>query len=196
MTLRSGRTFALSALLLAVACTPARIEAPEPPPPDARAEVDQLLDLAGIESIVSGRAGSFTRQVAFLAGDLTDAELETLVPVVNAAFAPDRLRDDVSQFLLSEDSGGRLATVLEGYENGASGELLRLARAHEPSQTLSEFTNGLMTERPDPSRLGSVVALAEAKVRATSSCSWTRPSRKRLTWCGTSSAPTRQPSRR
>lgn len=123
-----------------------------------RSAVERLLDRSGIESILSGRPGLFTRQVALMAGDLTDPELERLVPAVQAAFAPEPMRRDVAAFLTREAPGdGTVEEVLAWQERGAQAELQRISDAYEPPLTLSEYARSLVSTPPEPARLDLMV---------------------------------------
>ena len=110
-----------------------------------RPAVERLLAHSGIESIVGDRAGGFTRQVAYMAGDLTDDELERLVPAVQSAFAPELLARDVVDVLVREAPGeGTVARLLEWQERGANAELERIAESYEPPLDLSEYALSLI----------------------------------------------------
>jgi len=126
--------------------------------------VERLLSHAEVEAIVSDRAATFTRQVALLAGDLTDAELERLVPAVRAAFDPDLLRADIVSFIESEVSDDAIVgEILSSVEEGASAELTRIADAHEPTLTLLEYARSLLDDPPEDRRVRAVVAWVEAQ---------------------------------
>ena len=107
--------------------------------------VERLLDLSEVESIVVARGPSFTRQVAVMAGDLTDPELERLVRAVTDAFAPDRLRDDIAASVASQASV-MAREVLTWMEGGANAELAAIADAHDPPLTMEEFAARLDPE--------------------------------------------------
>lgn len=133
-------------------------------PTSTRSAVDRLLEYSAIESIVSDRAGPFTRQVAYMAGDLTDPELERLVPAVRAAFAPDLMRRDVAELLAREAPGdGTVEEVLRWQEAGANAELRRVADTYEPPLTLSEYTRSLVEAPPDEERLRLIARWAQAQ---------------------------------
>jgi hypothetical protein len=107
--------------------------------------VERLLDLSEVESIVVARGPAFTRQVAVMAGDLTDPELERLVPAVTDAFAPDRLRDDIAASVASQASV-MAHEVLTWMEGGANAELAAIADAYDPPLTMEEFAARLDPE--------------------------------------------------
>lgn len=125
--------------------------------------VEALLDLSQVESIVGGRAPAFTRQVALLAGDLTDAELGRLVPAVTAAFAPELLRADIASFLAEEAPAGTIDTLLAWHRDGATAELLRLSRSYTPPRTLDEYARALTTDPPPEERVRGMVEWVEAQ---------------------------------
>jgi hypothetical protein len=126
-------------------------------------EVERLLDLAGIESILAPRVRAFTRRVALLAGDLTDTELERLVPAVQAAFAPSSLRDAVASFMAGEADEGSVATVLAWQADGANAEARRIATAYQPPLTLEAYTRSLMKDPPREGRIRVMLEWAESQ---------------------------------
>lgn len=131
---------------------------------DTRAAVERLLTHSRVESIVSNRAGPFTRRVALMADDLTDPELGRLVPAVRSAFAPDSLRRDVVRHLMAEAPGdGTVQEVLGWHETGANAELQRLADAYEPPLSLSEYARSLATTPPDRERAELMVSWARTQ---------------------------------
>jgi len=161
------------ALLLAATVAACGGTAPPPAPPapsgsvqtapaDARgALVERLLDFSKVDNVVGARAPEMTRRVAYLAEDLTDQELERLVPAVQDAFAPDRLRADVASFLRSEADEGRIEGILAWMEDGANAELTRLTDGYEPSTSLDEFVRGLQDDPPTQQRILVVARWAE-----------------------------------
>ena len=135
---------------------------------DLGASVEQLLDRSRIESIVSGRAGPFTRRVALLAEDLTDPELELLVPAVRSAFAADRLRRDVADHLEREAPGAATVREIVAWnDSGPVAEMRRIAEAHEPSLSLREYARSLPERPPDRERAVLVVRWVEARQTGT-----------------------------
>lgn len=138
------------------------------PGPDPRqSTVERLLSHSRIESIVSNRAGPFTRRVALMAGDLTDPELERLVPAVRSAFAPDSLRRDVARHLTAEAPGdGTVERILGWHESGAIAELHRQAEAYEPPLSLLDYARSLATTPPDEERVELTVAWTRAQQAA------------------------------
>ncbi len=171
----AARTTVFPALVLVTACTggagPARGGgAPTGPPAGAAASsgasarpVDRLLTATGIESVLDARADVFTRQVALLAADLTDAELERLVPAVRTAFAPDLLRDDVATFMEGEAAPGRIEEVLAWLEDGSSASARRLIDAYEPPLSLEEWLTEYTVEPPSPARIRMVARWTDAR---------------------------------
>ena len=128
------------------------------------ASIDQLLDRSGIESIVSGRAGPFTRRVALLVEDLTDPELERLVPAVRPAFAADRLRQDVATRLEREAPGpATVRDILAWNDSGPVAEMRRIADAHEPSLSLLEYARSLPENPPDRERAELIARWVQAQ---------------------------------
>lgn len=126
--------------------------------------VERLVDHSAIETILSARAGAFSRQVALLAEDLTDAELERLVPAVQESFAPERLRADVVSFIQSEAPDAETVDeVLRFVEQGASAEMQRIADGYEPPLDLQEYTRSLLASPPDRDRVDLVVEWTETQ---------------------------------
>jgi hypothetical protein len=148
---RHARRIGPFAVLLAAGCssggtsTPPAQTSPEPPVDETRATVERLLDLSEVESIVVARGPAFTRQVAVMAGDLTDPELERLVPAVTDAFAPDRLRDDIAASVASE-APVMADEVLTWMEGGANAELAAIVDSYDPPLTMEEFAARLDPE--------------------------------------------------
>ena len=160
-----ARQWVLSvALLTALAgCGTPGTPTGSPPSPDlgSVSAVDQLLDRSGLESIISARAGAFTRQVALLAGDLNDEELERLVPAVQSAFASESLRETASSFIESEaPNDGTVSEVLGWIAGGANAEVRRVVDAYEPPFTLQEYTQSLTTSPPEGDRIRLVAEWA------------------------------------
>jgi hypothetical protein len=157
---------ALVALCALAACGAPTIPAAGPTPPSATAPtgVERLLERSGIESIVSDRARAFTRQVALFAGDLTDPELERLVPAVQQAFAAEALRADVVAFIESEvPDEATVAEVLRFEEAGANARVRQIVDAHEPTLSLPEYARSLLTSPPAQQRVDIVVEWAETQ---------------------------------
>lgn len=156
---------AFLALTAIAACAPtAPAVAPAPP---ERSPVERVLTQSGIESIVSGRGRAFTRQVALMAADLTDEELERLVPAVGAAFEPELLRSEVASFLERASNAGELHELLVWVEGGAAAELERVRGSHEPVLTLEEYARSLMTDPPSERRVRLVAEWADVQEAAT-----------------------------
>lgn len=161
----------LPALLFLVACggsagtvgAPAAA-APDVGPSTAPEPIERLLEHSRIETIVAGRAGAFTRQVALLAEDLTDPELERLVPAVQEAFAPDRLRADARSFVASEATDEEtVAEVLRMLESGANADMRRIVDAYESPLELQEYMRSLLATPPDRDRVDVVVEWTETQ---------------------------------
>ncbi len=138
----------------------------QPPDPETgvRSEIDRLLAHSALESIVSGRAGAFTRQVALLAGDLSDAELERLVTAVRGAFAPEALRESVASFLMEEAPNPETVSQVLGWiDEGANAEVQRVVGDYDPPLTLQEYAQSLVDTPPDANRIRLVVEWAQAR---------------------------------
>ena len=105
----------------------------------------------------------FTRQVAVLAGDLTDAELERLVDAVSSGFAPELLRRDIATFVDSEAPAGRVEEVVEWLEGGASAEVRRIVDAYEPPVPLEEWLTEYTTDPPSAVRVRLVARWTDAR---------------------------------
>jgi hypothetical protein len=153
----------LLTLLSGVACASG-----DPPPVAAGGAVDRsvaerILVASRVEQITDARARAFTRQVALLAADLTDAELERLVPAVREGFDPALLRADIAAFLEAEAPPGRLDEVLAWLESGASAEARRIVDAYEPPQTLQEWLGETTAEPPSPVRVRLVARWTDAR---------------------------------
>jgi len=133
-----------------------------PATPEARL-ADRVLTASGIESVIDARARAFTRQVALLAGDLTDDELERLVPAVQTAFAPDLLRGDIASLLEDEAPPGRLQEVLDWLEEGSSAEARRIVEAYEPPLSLEEWLTEYTVDPPSVVRIRLVARWTEAR---------------------------------
>lgn len=131
--------------------------------PASSPDVERLLDHSRIESIVNARGPAFTRQVALLAGDLSDAELERLVPAVSTGFASDLMRRDVARFLESEDPAGYVGEVLTWHEGGATAELIRLSDVYEPPLSVEAYAQTLASDPPDQERVRLIADWAESQ---------------------------------
>lgn len=158
------RYITLLAVLAGCGAPPVRTVSQSLSEPTPGSTVDRLLDHSGLASIIPARAGTFTRRVALLAEDLTDPELERLVPAVQGAFAPERLRDDVASFVESEDpNDGTLSEVLDWTTGGANAEVRRIGDAYEPALTIEEYTRSLMSSPPDEGRIRLMAEWAESQ---------------------------------
>lgn len=137
---------------------------PVAPAGSVASRVDRLLEHARVSSIVDARAGAFSRQVAYLAGDLTDDELERLVPAVQEAFAPAALRSDIAAYMeANAPDDGSLDTILAALDGGASAELAAIRDAHEPSGSLEDYVRASMDNPPEEERVELVAGWAEAQ---------------------------------
>jgi hypothetical protein len=125
--------------------------------------VERLLEASEISSVVDQRARVFTRQVAVLVADLSDEELERLVPAVQAGFAPELLRRDVAAFMEAEAEEGRIEEVLVWIENGASADARRLVAAYEPPLALQEWLEEYTDEPPTRERVRLIARWTEAR---------------------------------
>ena len=143
---------------------PAGAEVPRAPAgQEAQGSVDRLLARSAIESIVANRAGDFTRRVAIMAADLTDAELERLVAAVRAGFAPGLLRQDVAGHIAAYAPEDALEEVLRWTENGAKAELDRVTESYEPPLTLEEYAESLRSSPPTDGRVRLVARWADVQ---------------------------------
>lgn len=150
-------------LLLHGCATAASERAPEAATDRVSSLVDRLLEHSAVESIVSARSSTFTRRVALMAGDLTDDELERLVPAVRAAFAPELLREDIATHIAGGDSAGFIEDVVVWLEGGATAELARLSDAYEPPLTLEEFVSAFLEDPPPRARVDLMSDWAEVQ---------------------------------
>jgi hypothetical protein len=156
---------AVVALCALTACGAPTIPAAGPTPSaTAQTSVQRLVERSRIESIVSDRAPAFTRQVALVAGDLTDPELERLVPAVQQAFAAEALRADVIAFIASEaPDEATVAEVLRFEDTGANARMREIVDAHEPPLSLPDYARSLLTSPPAEERVEIVVEWAETQ---------------------------------
>lgn len=127
------------------------------------APVERLLAASKIESVLVGRAPEMTRRVAFMAGDLTDPELERLVPAVQSGFAPDRMRADVADALRADAAVGQIERVVDRLETGASAEMARRMEGYVPEGTLEAFARALVDDPPPDERLAAAVRWTETQ---------------------------------
>lgn len=167
-----GRLLGLSVVLGAAACGGASHTGQATLPdasvdPAASAPIDRLLDHFHIESILAPRARAFTRQVALIAGDLSDAELERLVPAVRTGFDASRMRNDVSRFVLSEAPDGYVDEVAEWVTAGASADVDRQASAYDPPVSLGEWLDTYTTEPPSETRIQLISRWSSARQEGT-----------------------------
>ncbi len=130
---------------------------------EERGAVERLLDASDVDAVLGARARSFTRQVALLAGDLTDAELERLVPAVREGFDARLLREDVAAFLEGEAPPGRIEEVLEWLEGGRSAEAHAIVDAYAPPLELREWLAEHTTDPPSAIRIRQVARWTEAR---------------------------------
>lgn len=130
---------------------------------EVRAYVDRILSLLEVEQLLAPRARAFSRQVAILVGDPTDAELERLVSVAFDAFAYDSLYADVAARMVEEGSPEMARGALEWLEAGATAAVRRIGEDYDPPQTLEEYATELTDEPPSEARIQLVSAWAEAR---------------------------------
>ncbi len=155
--------FAL-ALTATISCgSPAPSAGPEASTVLVSATAERLLVLSEVESLIAGRAAAFSRQVALTATDLTDPELERLVPAVQREFAADLLRQDIVGSLVTQDSAGHMAEVVGWLERGASAEVRAIAEAYSPPAPLDSWLETYTTEPPDADRIRTVGRWIEAR---------------------------------
>jgi hypothetical protein len=153
----------LCSLLLLHGCATASERAPQATGDRVSSLVDRLLEHSAVESIVSARSSTFTRRVALMAEDLTDDELERLVPAVRAAFAPELLREDIATHVVGSGSAGFIEDVVVWLETGATAELARLTDAYEPPLTLEEFVSAFLEDPPPRTRVDLMIDWAEVQ---------------------------------
>lgn len=171
MSIQSTRLRLLATAVVLTGCGGSSSSTPPPPPPSTQERdgsdrlglVERLLERSGVQSIVSGRAPAFTRQVAIMAGDLTDEELERLVQAARVGFAPERLRADIAGFLADDAPEGHIEEVLAWRETGATAELGRITESYEPPLTLDQFTDSLPGSPPPQERVRLVAEWAEVQ---------------------------------
>jgi hypothetical protein len=129
-------------------------------PPSA---VERLLEASEVSSVLDQRARVFTRQVAVLTADLSDQELERLVPAVQAGFAPELLRRDVAEFIEAEAEEGRIEEVLSWMEGGASAEARRIVSEYDPPLSLQDWLNEYTDEPPSRQRVRLIARWTDAR---------------------------------
>lgn len=129
----------------------------------AASPAERLLEASEISNVIDQRGRVFTRQVAMLASDLSDEELERLVLAVQAGFAPELLRRDVAEFMVAEAPEGRLEEVLEWMEGGGSAEARRILAGYEPPLSLQDWLTEYTDEPPTPERVRLVARWTEAR---------------------------------
>jgi hypothetical protein len=141
------------------------LPAPEPPPEGEAlsANLHRLLELSELEGVLGARARAFTRQVAIMIGDPSDAELEDLVDAVYSAFDYGSLRADVHDELLAEATLEATTRVLEWMEGGATAAVRRIGEEYEPEQSLQEYAAEMTDEPPSEARIQLVSAWGEAR---------------------------------
>ena len=125
--------------------------------------VDQLLAISDVASIIDARARVFSRQVALLIGDLSDPELERLVPAVQRGFDPGLLHRDIAAFMEAEAPLGRMEEVVTWLGEGASGEARRIIDAYEPPLSLEQWLGEYTTEPPSPVRVRLIARWTDAR---------------------------------
>ncbi len=135
--------------------------APAPPAPPTPAE--RLLEASEVGALVDARASAFTRQVALMTREITDDELERLVPAVRSGFAPELLRRDIAAFLEREAPPGRIDEVLSWLEGGASAEVSRIVDGYEPELSLEEWLGEYTTTPPSEERVRRVARWSDAR---------------------------------
>ncbi len=138
--------------------------APAPTTPVAPSTpAERLLEASDVGSIVDQRARVFTRQVAVLTADLSDEELERLVPAVQAGFAPELLRQHIAAFLEAEAQEGRIEEVLAWMEGGANADARRIVDAYEPPLSLQDWLTEYTDEPPSEERVRLVARWTDAR---------------------------------
>lgn len=138
---------------------------PEPPPEGqaVSANVDRLLELSDLEGVLGARARAFTRQVAIMIGDPSDAELEALVDAVYTAFDYEALRAEVRERLVADATLDATTRALQWMEGGATAAVRRIGEEYEPEQTLQEYAAEMTDEPPSEARIHLISAWAEAR---------------------------------
>ncbi len=138
---------------------------PEPPPEGQAlsANVDRLLELSDLEGVLGARARAFTRQVAIMIGDPSDAELEELVDAVYSAFDYEGLRAEVRDRLVADATLDATTRALQWMEGGATAAVRRIGEEYEPAQSLQEYAAEMTDEPPSEARIHLVSAWAEAR---------------------------------
>jgi len=130
---------------------------------ESAAPIDQILAISDVDAIIEARARVFSRQVALLIGDLSDPELERLVPAVQAGFDPDLLHRDIAAFMEAEALPGRVEEVAAWLGHGASADARRIVDEYEPPLSLEEWLGEYTTEPPSAVRVRLVARWTEAR---------------------------------
>ena len=167
---RLGATGSLALLAILSACSASGSSSagePVAPPASATAAdttpVDQILAISDVASIIDARARVFSRQVALLIGDLSDPELERLVPAVQLGFDPELLHRDIAAFMEAQAPPGRLEEVVAWLGDGANGETRRIIDSYEPPLALEEWLGEYTTEPPSPGRVQVIARWTDAR---------------------------------
>ncbi len=157
---------ALPLLALLAACGGgSSLPTPEPPPEAEAlsANVHRLLELSDLEGVLGARARAFTRQVAIMIGDPSDAELEELVDAVYSAFDYASLREEVHDRIVSGATLAATTRALQWMEGGATAAVRRIGEEYEPGQTIQEYAAEMTDEPPPEARIHLISAWAEAR---------------------------------
>ena len=125
--------------------------------------IDQILAISDVDAIIDARARVFSRQVALLIGDLSDPELERLVPAVQTGFDPELLHQDIAAFMETEAPPGRVDEVVGWLGHGSSAEARRIVDEYEPPLSLEQWLGEYTTEPPSPVRVRLVARWTEAR---------------------------------
>lgn len=164
--LRWKLSSALPLLAVMAACGGgSSLPTPEPPPEGEAlsANVHRMLELSDLEGVLGARASAFTRQVAIMIGDPSDAELERLVDAVYSAFDYASLRAGVHDELVAEATLDATTRALQWMEGGATAAVRRIGEEYQPEQTLQEYAAEMTDEPPSEARIHLISAWAEAR---------------------------------
>lgn len=138
---------------------PALVAAQEPD--GARSQVDSLLAVPSVASVIDDLDARFIGHFLMLVPDLSTEDQEVLADAVGSAFGASAVRDDVANAMADRASAELLSTLLEMRRTGAQAEMMRIAEEYEPTRSLSDFVAGVGA--PERGRLQLMATLAQAQ---------------------------------
>jgi hypothetical protein len=140
-----------------------KVEAQEPGT-DGRIALGALLQEDSIDATLQGLDERFFGAVMLLIPELAREDQEVLASVVEEAFRPERVREDVVELMSGDVAPETLTLLSELRRTGPEAELRIVAARHAPERPFEEFVAGLGA--PPRERLQLMAALAEARGEA------------------------------